>query len=70
MVFTSPPFLFFGDDTAVLIIVVGGKGSRLDALCQFVSLIIAVPLRRVNEAAAVLLFEQTVPAQVIGIPLP
>ena len=69
-IFTSPPFFLFQDDTAVFIIAVGGKASRLDALSQLVSFIIAVPFCGVNAAAAVLLFKQTVPAQVIGIPLP
>ena len=65
-VFTLPPFLLFGDDTAVFIIAVNGKASRLDALRQLVSCIIAVPF----GTAAVLLFEQAIRAQVIGIPLP
>ena len=65
-VFTLPPFLLFGDDTAIFIITVNGKASRLDALRQLVSCIIAVPF----GTAAVLLFEQAIRAQVIGIPLP
>lgn len=69
-VFTLPPFFLFRDDTAVFIIAVGGKAPRLYTLRELVSFIIAVPFCRVNGTAAVLLFKQTVPAQVIGIPLP
>lgn len=38
--------------------------------CQLISFIIAVPFGHVNGTASVLLLEQAVPAQVIGIPLP